>query len=168
MDFASPMAYSQHIQNNFKVKLVGTTQGIDKGVVNTHSLDHFSAEPLEAAGENVKVIRNSAVKSMKSSLKVMGQAGGVAMAAGFLGYDIKEDLKQDESKAEKAKDIGIDVGKSAFQFAGDELIMTGAIALAPETMGLSLIAGVATSVLFKLGVEYSSPVSLCPIFVNHP
>ena len=81
------------------------------------------------------------------------------MAGAFLGYDIKQDLKQDESKAEKAKDIGIDVGKNAFQFAGDEAIMTAAIALAPETMGMSLIAGVATSVLFNIQTGHLASTS---------
>ena len=71
LDFASPLAYAQSIQQNMSVNLVGTKKGIDGNMVDTHSLDHF-------VGDSLKVERNNMKKSM-------GRGLGVAAQGYFLG-----------------------------------------------------------------------------------
>jgi len=59
MDFASPLAYTKPIRNNFKVNLIGTRPCIDCSIVKTHSLDNFAAKG------GLSVERNTMISFMR-------------------------------------------------------------------------------------------------------
>ena len=141
-DFASPLAYTKPIRKNFKVNLIGTRPGIDSSIVKTHSLDNFASK----GGLNVEL--NTMVSSMKKGL---GTGLSVAAQGYFLSTDIKQDLKTEKLDLYKGTDIGIDVAKNGAQLVGDDFIMGASAGLAPETLGLSVVAGVAASFNFSYG-----------------
>jgi len=150
MDFASPPAYTKPIRKNFNVNLIGTQPGIDNSIVKTHSLDNFAAKSGLNDG------RNTMVSSMKKGL---GTGLSVGAQSYFLSQDIKQDLKTEKLNSYKGADIGIDVVKNGVQLAGDDAIMVGAAAAAPETLGLSLVAGVGASFMFNMGTDAVASVS---------
>jgi hypothetical protein len=127
-----------------KVNLVGTRPGIDKSIVSTHSLDHFAGKG------GLAVERNTMVASMKNSL---GTGLNVAAQGYFLSEDIKGDLKNKKLDSYKAADIGIDVAKNGIQMVGDDAIMAAGMGLAPETLGLSIVAGIGASFIFNMGTD---------------
>ena len=149
MDFASPLAYTKPIRKKFNVNLVGTQPGIDSSIVKNHSLDNFAGK----TGLNVE--RNTMVSSMKKS---MGTGLSVAAQGYFLSQDIKGDLNE-KKDSYKGTDIGIDVTKNAVQFAGDDAIMAVGAGLAPETLGLSVVAGIGASFIFNMGTDAVASVS---------
>jgi hypothetical protein len=150
MDFASPLSYTQPIRKNFSVNLVGTKPGIDNSIVKTHSLDNFAAK----GGLNVE--RNTMVSSMKKS---MGTGLSVAAQGYFLSQDIKQDLKTEKLDSYKGTDIGIDIAKNGAQLAGDDFIMGVGAAAAPETLGLSVVAGLGASFIYNMGTDAVAAVS---------
>jgi len=150
MDFASTLAYTKPIRKSFNVNLVGTQPGIDNSIVKTHSLDNFAAK----GGLNVE--RNTMVSSMKKGL---GTGLSVAAQSHFLSQDIKGDLKNEKLDSYKGADIGIDVAKNAAQLAGDDAIMAVGAGLAPETLGLSVVAGIGASFIFNMGTDAVAAVS---------
>jgi len=150
MDFASPLAYTKPIRKDFHVNLVGTQPGIDNSIVKTHSLDNFAAK----GGLNVE--RNTMVSSMKKGL---GTGLSVGAQGYFLSQDIKGDLKNEKQDSCKGTDIGIDVAKNAAQLAGDDAIMTVAAAAAPESLGLSVVAGIGASFIYNMGTDAVASVS---------
>jgi len=150
MDFASPLAYTQPIRKNFKVNLIGTRPGIDNSILKTHSLDNFAAKG------GLSVERNTMISSMKKGLGT-----GVSLAAQgfFLSNDIKGDLKNEDLDSYKGADIGIDVAKNGVQLAGDDAIIAVGAGLAPETLGLSVVAGIGASFIFNMGTDAVAAVS---------
>ena len=144
MDFASPLAITSPIRKYFNVALVGTKKGLDKGLVNTHSIDHFFSN------NSLKVTRNSMVSSVKNSVGKLTSGG---LQGYFLAQDIREDLK-DKNTTETTKDIGVDITKNVAQYIGDEEIMAGGIALAPETLGLSIIGALGFSLLYNMATDH--------------
>ena len=77
----------------------------------------------------------------------------------FLSQDIKGDLKTEKLDSYKGTDIGIDVAKNAAQLAGDDAIMAVGAGLAPETLGLSVVAGIGASFIFNLSTDAVAAVS---------
>jgi len=150
MDFASPLAYTKPIRKNFKVNLVGTRPGIDNSIEKTHSLDNFASKG------GLSVERNTMISSMKKGL---GTGLSVGAQGYFLSQDIKQDLKTEDLDSYKGTDIGIDVAKNAAQLAGDDAIMAVSAGLAPETLGLSVVAGVGASFIFNMGTDAVAAVS---------
>ena len=150
MDFASPLSYTKPIRKVFNVNLVGTQPGIDNSIVKTHSLDNFASK----GGLNVE--RNTMVSSMK---KGMGTGLSVAAQGYFLSQDIKGDLKNEKQDSYKGTDIGIDIAKNGAQLAGDDAIMAVSAGLAPETLGLSVVAGIRASFIFNMGTDAVASVS---------
>jgi hypothetical protein len=150
MDFASPLAYTKPIRKNFNVNLVGTQPGIDNSIVKTHSLDNFASK----GGLNVE--RNTMVSSLKKGL---GTGLSVAAQGYFLSQDIKGDLKNEKQDSFKGTDISIDIAKNAAQFAGDDAIMAVSAGLAPETLGLSVVAGIGASFIYNMGTDAVASVS---------
>jgi len=142
--------HTKPIRKKFNVNLVGTQPGIDNSIVKTHSLNNFAAK----GGLNVE--RNTMVSSMK---KGMGTGLSVAAQGYFLSQDIKGDLKNEKQDSYKGTDIGIDVTKNAVQFAGDDAIMAVSAGLAPETLGLSVVAGIGASCIFNMGTDAVASVS---------
>ena len=59
----------------------------------------------------------------------------------------------------KGTDIGIDVVKNGVQLAGDDAIMVAGASLAPETLGLSVVAGIGASFIFNMGTDAVASVS---------
>jgi len=149
-DFASPLSYTKPIRKNFNVNLVGTQPGIDSSIVKTRSLDNFASK----GGLNVE--RNTMVSSMKKGL---GTGLSVGAQGYFLSQDIKGDLKTEKLDSYKATDIGIDVAKNGAQLVGDDFIMGASAGLAPETLGLSVVAGIGASFIFNLSTDAVAAVS---------
>ena len=133
LDFASPLAY---VQKSANVNLVNTALE-EHSVQAVHSLEQFTPPIRSAENGLVQVERNSLRASL---LKSSSALVGVAAQGYFLEKDIEEDVKTG-TKAEKTAKVSIDVLKNAEQFTVDTMIMDGAILLAPETMGLSLVVG---------------------------
>ena len=77
----------------------------------------------------------------------------------FLSQDIKGDLKNEKLDSYKGTDIGIDVAKNAAQLAGDDAITAVSAGLAPETLGLSVIAGLGASMAYNMGTDAVAAVS---------
>ena len=149
-DFASPLAYTKPTRKKFNVNLVGTQPGIDNSIVKTHSLDNFAAK----GGLNVE--RNTMVSSMKKGL---GTGLSVGAQSYFLSQDIKGDVKNEKQDPYKAADISIDIAKNAAQLAGDDAIMAVGAGLAPETLGLSVVAGLGASMVYNMGTDAVAAVS---------
>ena len=51
-------------------------------------------------------------------------------------YSFAEDVKKDKT----ASDVAVDAGKQAEEYVVDGEILTAGLALAPETLGLSVVA----------------------------
>ena len=89
----------------------------------------------------------------------MGTGLSVGAQGYFLSQDIKGDLKNEKLDSYKAADIGIDVAKNGVQLAGDDAIMAVGACLAPETLGLSVVAGIGASFIFNMGTDAVASVS---------
>ena len=150
MDFASPLSYTKPIRKKIHVNLVGTQPGIDNSIVKTHSLDNF----VSKGGLNVE--RNTMVSSMKNGL---GTGLSLGAQGYFLSQDIKGDLKNEKLDSYKGTDIGIDIAKNGAQLAGDDAIMAVGAGLAPETLGLSVVAGLGASLVYNMGTDAVAAVS---------
>ena len=70
-----------------------------------------------------------------------------------MSQDIKGDLKNEKLDSYKGADIGIDIAKNGVQLAGDDFIMGASAGLAPETLGLSVVAGIGASFIFNMGTD---------------
>jgi len=134
MDFASPVAYNKKLGN---INIVNNLENMD-GVVQTHSIDQFAPKPSSISGELAQVERRTLAGSI---FKGAGAVVGTGLTAYQLGTDIKDDLAQDKSVAEESVDISIDTAKVAEQYVVDGEIIGTSLALAPETMGASLVIG---------------------------
>ncbi len=144
LDFASPLGYHSSLAKaNTKLTLVHNLQNMD-GVVATHSIDQFAPKPSSVEGSIVRAERRTLAGSL---FKGVGAVAGTAMTAYSLEQDIEGDVKGDKTAAEVAADISIDTAKQGEMFVVDGEIMGAALAAAPETMGLSLLAGAAGVVI---------------------
>ena len=68
-------------------------------------------------------------------------------------------MKNEELDSYKGADIGIDIAKNAAQLAGDDAVMAVGVGLAPETLGLSVVAGIGASFIFNMGTDAVASVS---------
>ena len=140
LDFASPVAHNKKVG---KINVVQNLKNMD-GVVETHSIDQFAPKPSGFYNGMITAER----RTMASAIfKGAGAVVGVSLTAYQLGTDIKEDLKGKKSKLEESVDIGIDTGKVAEEAVVDSEIMATSLALAPETMGASLVVGLGAMVI---------------------
>jgi hypothetical protein len=122
----------------------GACPGIDNNFVKTHSLDKFAAKG------GLSVEKNTMVSSMKKGLGTGSSVG----AQGISSQDIKGDLKHIKLNSYEVADIGIYVRKNAVQLVGDEDATMGISAdIAPETLGLSVVAGIGASFIFNMGTD---------------
>jgi hypothetical protein len=143
LDFASPLAYNKNLaKSNTKLNIVHNLHGKDS-VIDTHSIDNFAPTPKEIAGDVVKVERRTLAGSV---VKGAGHIAGVGMSA----YQFAEDVKSDRTAA----DVAVDAGKIAEEYVVDGEILTAGIALAPETMGLSVVASLGAVVINDLVAEH--------------
>jgi hypothetical protein len=140
LDFASPVAHNKKVG---KINIVQNLKNMD-GVVETHSIDQFAPKPSGFYNGMITAERRTMAGSV---LKGAGAVAGVGLTAYQLGTDIKEDLKGDKSKLEKSVDIGIDSSKIAEEAVVDGEILSASLALAPETMGASLVVGLGAMVI---------------------
>ena len=144
LDFASPLSYHSSLaKSNTKLTVVNNLQNMD-GVVETHSIDQFAPKPSSVEGSIVTAERRSLAGSL---FKGVGAIAGAALTAYSLEQDIEGDVKGDKSASEITADVSIDAAKQGEMLVVDGEIMGAALAAAPETMGLSLLAGAAGVVL---------------------
>ena len=152
-DFASPLAYDRNIRKNFRVKAVNYNPEITERspFVSTHSLEQFSPAVEEELGKGlVRCERNTIVSTFKNSL---GPAINVGAQAYSASKDFKQDIKEGGGVGVETAKIGLDAAKNAEEFVVDNAIMDVGIALAPETMGLSVLAAGAATVVHNLAVD---------------
>ena len=152
-DFASPLAYDRNIRKNFRVKAVNYNPEITERspFVSTHSLEQFTPAVEEELGKGmVRCERNTIVSTFKNSL---GPAINVGAQAYSASKDFKQDIKEGGGVAVETAKIGLDAAKNAEEFVVDNAIMDAGIALAPETMGLSVLAAGAATVIHNLAVD---------------
>jgi hypothetical protein len=91
------------------------------------------------------------VSSMKKGLGTGSSVGAQGIS---LSQDIKGDLKHKKLNYYEVADIGIYVGKNAVQLVGDEDATMGISAdIAPETLGLPVVAGIGASFIFNKGTD---------------
>ena len=67
-------------------------------------------------------------------------------------YQFAEDVKSDRTAA----DVAVDAGKVAEEYVVDGEILTAGIALAPETMGLSVVVSLGAVVINDLVAEHTA------------
>ena len=145
LDFASPLAYNKNLsKSNTKLNIVHNLHGKDS-VIDTHSIDNFAPTPKEIAGDVVKVERRTLAGSV---VKGAGHIAGVGMSA----YQFAEDVKSDRTAA----DVAVDAGKIAEEYVVDGEILTAGLALAPETMGLSVVVSLGAVVINDLVAEHAA------------
>ena len=145
LDFASPLAYNKNLgKSNTKLNIVQNLHGKDS-VIDTHSIENFAPTPKEVVGDVVKVERRTLAGSV---VKGAGHIAGVGMSA----YQFAEDVKSDKTAA----DVAVDAGKIAEEYVVDGEILTAGLALAPETMGLSVVASLGAVVINDLVAEHTA------------
>ena len=146
LDFASPLAYSKHLKkSNTTVRTVGTIKGMDSPV-STHSIDQFSPTPLTVhADGTVSVKRQTAKQSIKNGIKhtvtyhPVGKA--VVSVTDQLPSLVHKTVDLEASASKMTTHLGVNVALGEEQAIVDEMIVDASLALAPETMGLSMVAG---------------------------
>ena len=107
--------------------------------------------PLEEVGKGlVRVERNTIVSTFKNSL---GPAVNVGVQAYSAGKDFKQDIKEGGGVAVETAKIGLDTAKNVEEYVVDNAIMDIGIALAPETMGLSVLLAGGATILHNLAVD---------------
>ena len=146
LDFASPLAYSKHLKkSNTTVHTVGTIKDMDSPV-STHSIDQFSPTPLKVhADGTVSVKRQTAKQSIKNGIKhtvtyhPVGKA--VVSVTDQLPSLVHKTVDLEASAAKGVTHLGVNLAINEEQAVVDEMIVDASLALAPETMGLSIVAG---------------------------
>ena len=146
LDFASPLAYSKNLKkSNTTVQTVGTIKGMDSPV-STHSIDQFSPTPLTVhADGTVSVKRQTAKQSIKNGIKhtvtyhPVGKA--VVSVTDQLPSLVHKTVDLEASAAKGVSHLGVNLAINEEQAVVDEMIVDASLALAPETMGLSIVAG---------------------------
>ena len=146
LDFASPLAYSKNLKkSNTTVHTVGTIKDMDSPV-STHSIDQFSPTPLTVhADGTVSVKRQTAKQSIKNGIKhtvtyhPVGKA--VVSVTDQLPSFVHKTVDFEASAAKGVSHLGVNLAINEEQAVVDEMIVDASLALAPETMGLSIVAG---------------------------
>jgi len=146
LDFASPLAYSKNLKkSNTTVHTVGTIKDMDSPV-STHSIDQFSPTPLKVhADGTVSVKRQTAKQSIKNGIKhtvtyhPVGKA--VVSVTDQLPSLVHKTVDLEASAAKGVTHLGVNLAINEEQAVVDEMIVDTSLALAPETMGLSMVAG---------------------------
>ena len=146
LDFASPLAYSKNLKkSNTTVHTVGTIKDMDSPV-STHSIDQFSPTPLKVhADGTVSVKRQTAKQSIKHGIKhtvtyhPVGKA--VVSVTDQLPSLVHKTVDLEASAAKGVSHLGVNLAINEEQAVVDEMIVDASLALAPETMGLSIVAG---------------------------
>ena len=146
LDSASPLAYSKNLKkSNTTVHTVGTIKGMDSPV-STHSIDQFSPTPLTVhADGTVSVKRQTAKQSIKNGIKhtvtyhPVGKA--VVSVTDQLPSLVHKTVDLEASAAKGVTHLGVNLAINEEQAVVDEMIVEASLALAPETMGLSIVAG---------------------------
>ena len=145
LDFASPLAYNKNLaKSNTNLNIVHNIHGKDS-VIDTHSIDNFTPTPKEVVGDVVKAERRTLAGSI---VKGAGHVAGVGMGV----YSFAEDVKKDNTAA----DVAVDAGKQVEEYVVDGEILTAGLALAPETMGLSVVASLGLVVINDLVAEHTA------------
>ena len=136
LDFASPLAYSKNLKKS------NTTDS----PVSTHSIDQFSPIPLTVhADGTVSVKRQTAKQSIKNGIKhtvtyhPVGKA--VVSVTDQLPSLVHKTVDLEASAAKGVSHLGVNLAINEEQAVVDEMIVDASLALAPETMGLSIVAG---------------------------
>tara|TARA_B100000768_G_scaffold156569_1_gene154198 strand:- start:619 stop:1905 length:1287 start_codon:yes stop_codon:yes gene_type:complete len=145
LDFASPLAYHKNLaKSKTKLNIVQNLHGKDS-VIDTHSIDNFAPTPKEVVGDVVKAERRTLAGSV---VKGAGHIVGVGMSA----YSFAEDVKKDKT----VSDVAVDAGKQVEEYVVDGEILTAGLALAPETMGLSVVASLGAVIINDLVAEHTA------------
>ena len=145
LDFASPLAYHKNLaKSKTKLNIVQNLHGKDS-VIDTHSIENFAPTPREVVGDVVKAERRTLAGSL---VKGAGHIVGVGMSA----YSFAEDVKKDKT----ASDVAVDAGKQAEEYVVDGEILTAGLALAPETLGLSVVASLGAVIINDLVAEHTA------------
>lgn len=145
LDFASPLAFHKNLaKSNTKLNIVSNLFGKDS-VVETHSIDQFAPTPKEVVGDIVMAERRTLAGSIV-------QGAGHVAGVGLTAYSFAEDVKKDKNIAE----VGVDLAKTGEEYVVDGEILTAGLAMAPETMGLSLVASLGMVVVNDLVAEHTS------------
>ena len=69
-------------------------------------------------------------------------------------YQVAEDVKKDKNVAE----VGVDLAKTGEEYVVDGELLTAGIALAPETLGLSVVASLGAVIVNDLVAEHTALV----------
>ena len=145
LDFASPLAYHKDLaKSNTKVNIVHNLHGKDS-VIETHSIDNFAPTPKEVVGDVVVAERRTLAGSV---VKGAGHIAGVGLTA----YSFAEDVKKDNSVVE----VAVDAGKQAEMYVVDTEIMTAGLALAPETMGASVVVAMGATIINDMMASHTA------------
>ena len=145
LDFASPLAYHKNLaKSKTNVNIVQNLHGKDS-VIDTHSIENFAPTPREVVGDVVKAERRTLAGSL---VKGAGHIVGVGMSA----YSFAEDVKKDKT----VSDVAVDAGKQAEEYVVDGEILAAGLALAPETMGLSVVASLGAVIINDLVAEHTA------------
>mgnify|MGYP003669771965 CR=1 FL=1 len=155
-DLVSMNSLSSKVKKLFDIKTVNTTADLGAEGAKIHSLDNFAPPPVEesAKGLEVSVERNTTKSALRGAAVAVAKVADVGMSVGLEGYDIYKDL-QEGTAQEKATNIVVDTGKNVGEYMVADAILgsaaataseglVAALALAPETGGASLVAGVVT------------------------
>ena len=148
-DGVSINTYGLPKSENINIKNVGHIAGYDKKLIDFHDMEHFHPKPEKVIGETVEVIRSSHLSSL---LKAAGTTTNVVGTGVSLGFDLKHDLTHG-GVFEKESNVAIDVAKSVAEFYAADAVFAATVALAPETMGISLV-GFGASVAAVSAMDY--------------
>ena len=145
LDFASPLAYhKQLVKSNTELNIVHNLEGMDS-VIDTHSIDQFHPKPSEIVGDIVKVERRTLSGSIAKS------AGHIVGAATTV-YQVAQDVKRDKNVSE----VAVDLAKTGEEYVVDGELLAAGIALAPETLGLSVVASLGAVIVNDLVTEHTA------------
>jgi hypothetical protein len=135
LDFASGFAH--HPKARPFTKIVNNIVNMDS-VLDTHSIDQFAPKVNSIEKGMVKVTRRGLVSSI-------GKGLGHAVNGAAIGYQAYNDVTRDfEGKgtiAEKTLNTTVDIATDTENFLFTNAIIDTSLALAPETLGLSLVVG---------------------------
>lgn len=150
LDPVSPLSMDRNIRKNFNVTNVATNPEVKDGVIGTHSLQQFTPEVKAVTHGAVEVERKTLVSSVKSGL-------GPALNVIGTGYAIEQDVKEDMKSGTTIQKVGksaISTASEVEQSLFDGEIAEGAMALAPETFGGSLLVGAGIIIAHNLAVSH--------------
>ena len=82
----------------------------------------------------------------------MVKGAGHIVGVGLSAYSFAEDVKKDKT----APDVAVDAGKQVEEYVVDGEILTAGLALAPETMGLSIVASLGAVIINDLVAEHTA------------